>query len=131
MRYCCGSRSRPFCPLDLDRPVPGKYFRCFNSNELRTATAAASPDKLGDILVREGLITLEQLKKALQEQKSSGMRLGYTLVKLGFIEETEVTKMLARQYRMPAVGPARPRAGAPQPQANSPRPRPQHTPPPA
>jgi type IV pilus assembly protein PilB len=70
---------------------------------LRTATAAATPDKLGDFLVREGLITLEQLKKALQEQKSSGMRLGYTLVKLGFIEETEVTKMLARQYRMPAV----------------------------
>ena len=31
------------------------------------------------------------------------MRLGYTLVKLGFVEETEVTKMLARQYRMPAV----------------------------
>jgi type IV pilus assembly protein PilB len=70
---------------------------------LRTATAAATPDKLGDILVREGLITLEQLKKALQEQKVSGMRLGYTLVKLGFVEETEVTKMLARQYRMPAV----------------------------
>jgi type IV pilus assembly protein PilB len=70
---------------------------------LRTATAAATPDKLGDILVREGLITQEQLRKALQEQKSSGMRLGYTLVKLGFIEETEVTKMLARQYRMPAV----------------------------
>jgi len=87
----------------LDRPVSEKYFRCFNSNELRTATAAATPDKLGDILVREGLITQEQLRKALQEQKSSGMRLGYTLVKLGFIEETEVTKMLARQYRMPAV----------------------------
>src|SRR5438552_1530229 len=31
------------------------------------------------------------------------MRLGYTLVKLGFIEETEISKMLARQYRMPAV----------------------------
>jgi len=87
----------------LDPTVLGKYFRCFISNELRTATAAATPDKLGDILVREGLITQEQLRKALQEQKSSGMRLGYTLVKLGFIEETEVTKMLARQYRMPAV----------------------------
>src|SRR3989441_905405 len=37
------------------------------------------------------------------EQKGTGMRLGYTLVKLGFVEETEVTKMLARQYRMPAV----------------------------
>ena len=43
------------------------------------------------------------MKKALLEQKNSGMRLGYTLVKLGFVEETEVTKMLARQYRMPAV----------------------------
>ncbi len=89
--------------LRLDRSGSGKYFRFFNFNELRTATAAATADKLGDILVREGLITLEQLRKALQEQKSSGMRLGYTLVKLGFIEETEVTKMLARQYRMPAV----------------------------
>ena len=70
---------------------------------MHTATAAATQDKLGDILVREGLITQEQLRKALLEQKNSGMRLGYTLVKLGFIEETEVTKMLARQYRMPAV----------------------------
>ncbi len=70
---------------------------------MRTATAALTPDKLGDILVRDGLITADQLKRALQEQRSSGMRLGYTLVKLGFIEETEITKMLARQYRMPAV----------------------------
>jgi type IV pilus assembly protein PilB len=70
---------------------------------LRTTTAALSIDKLGDILVRDGLITADQLKRALAEQRSSGMRLGYTLVKLGFIEETEITKMLARQYRMPAV----------------------------
>jgi type IV pilus assembly protein PilB len=70
---------------------------------LHTTTAALSPDKLGDILVRDGLISSDQLKRALSEQRSSGMRLGYTLVKLGFIEETEITKMLARQYRMPAV----------------------------
>ncbi|MGE5761870.1 MAG: GspE/PulE family protein, partial [Gemmatimonadota bacterium] len=70
---------------------------------MRTSTAALTIDKLGDILVRDGLITLDQLKRALAEQRSSGMRLGYTLVKLGFIEETEITKMLARQYRMPAV----------------------------
>jgi type IV pilus assembly protein PilB len=75
----------------------------FNLNELHTATAAATTDKLGEILVREGLITQDQLKKALLDQKGTGMRLGYTLVKLGFIEETEITKMLARQYRMPAV----------------------------
>ena len=71
------------------------------------ATAAASTERLGDLLVREGLITREQLQQALQEQRNSGMRLGYTLVKLGLIEETEITKMLARQYRMPAVDLAR------------------------
>jgi type IV pilus assembly protein PilB len=70
---------------------------------LHTTTAALTIDKLGDILVRDGLITADQLKRALAEQRGSGMRLGYTLVKLGFIEETEITKMLARQYRMPAV----------------------------
>src|SRR5467141_1981296 len=75
----------------------------FIFNELRTATAAATSDKLGEILLREGLITQDQLKKALLDQKNTGMRLGYTLVKLGFVEETEISKMLARQYRMPAV----------------------------
>src|SRR5690348_13988012 len=75
----------------------------FNHNELHTAVPAATTEKLGDILLREGLISPDQLKKALAEQRASGMRLGYTLVKLGFVEETEITKMLARQYRMPAV----------------------------
>ncbi len=67
------------------------------------ATAAASAERLGELLVREGLITREQLSQALQEQRTGGMRLGYILVKLGFVQETEITKMLARQYRMPAV----------------------------
>ena len=71
------------------------------------ATAAAGTERLGDLLVREGLITREQLQGALTEQRNTGMRLGYTLVKLGIIEETEITKMLARQYRMPAVDLAR------------------------
>src|SRR5688572_32580253 len=67
------------------------------------AAPVASPERLGDLLVREKLISKEQLEKALQEQKTSGTRVGYNLVKLGFIQETELTKMLARQYRMPAV----------------------------
>jgi len=67
------------------------------------ATVAAQPDRLGDLLVKEGLITRDQLQQALQEQRSSGMRLGYSLVKLGIIQELEITKMLARQYRVPAV----------------------------
>lgn len=67
------------------------------------ATAAASAERIGDLLVREGLITREQLQHALQEQRGTGLRLGYTLVKLGLIQEVEITKMLARQYRVPAV----------------------------
>jgi len=67
------------------------------------ATAAAGIERLGDLLVREGLITREQLQKALEEQRASGMRLGYVLVKLGIVQEIEITKMLARQYRVPAV----------------------------
>jgi len=67
------------------------------------ATAAAGNERLGDILIREGLITRDQLSSALSEQRSSGHRLGYVLVKLGLVQEIEVTKVLARQYRMPAV----------------------------
>ena len=72
-----------------------------------TATAPQPGDRLGDLLIKEGLITKDQLDKALAEQRASGTRLGYNLVKLGFVQETEITKMLARQYRMPAVDLAR------------------------
>jgi type IV pilus assembly protein PilB len=68
-----------------------------------SAPAPATGDRLGDLLLKERLITKEQLDKALQEQRASGNRLGYSLVKLGFVQETEITKMLARQFRMPAV----------------------------
>ena len=67
------------------------------------AAPVASSERLGDLLVREGLITREQLEKALQEQRQNGTRVGYNLVKLGFVQETELTKMLARQFKMPAV----------------------------
>ena len=67
------------------------------------ATAAASTIRLGDLLIKEGLITRDQLDQALIEQKNTGMRLGYCLVKLGFLQELEITKALARQFRMPAV----------------------------
>ena len=66
-------------------------------------TSAAAAIRLGDLLVREGLISQKQLDQALGEQRASGDRLGYTLVKHGFVREIEVTKMLARQFRVPAV----------------------------
>jgi type IV pilus assembly protein PilB len=67
------------------------------------ATAAAGGDRLGEILLREGLVTRDQLAQALTEQKNTKHRLGYVLVKLGLVQELEITKVLARQYRMPAV----------------------------
>jgi type IV pilus assembly protein PilB len=60
-------------------------------------------ERIGDLLLKEGMITKEQLDKALQEQRANGTRVGYNLVKLGFIQEIELTKTLARQYKMPAV----------------------------
>jgi type IV pilus assembly protein PilB len=60
-------------------------------------------ERLGELLVREGLVTREQLMRALEEQRATGMRLGYCLVKQGAIQETALTKTLARQFRMPAV----------------------------
>ena len=65
--------------------------------------ASAGSERLGDLLLREGLITKEQLDKALADQKQNGTRVGYNLVKLGFVPELELTKVLARQYKMPAV----------------------------
>ena len=47
------------------------------------ATRTKASDLIGDLLVREGLITEDQLRSALQEQRSNGHRLGYTLVAMG------------------------------------------------
>ena len=68
-----------------------------------TAAASAGGERIGDILVKEGLISREQLQKALEEQRQNGTRVGYNLVKLGFIQENELTRTLARQFKMPAV----------------------------
>ena len=64
---------------------------------------AAKTLRIGDLLLREGLVTQDQLNKALQEQRHNGTRVGYNLVKLGFVKETDLTRMLARQHKMPAV----------------------------
>jgi type IV pilus assembly protein PilB len=60
-------------------------------------------DHIGDLLIREGLVTKQQLAAALLEQKQNGARLGYNLVKLGHIAEIDLTKALAKQFKMPAV----------------------------
>jgi type IV pilus assembly protein PilB len=65
--------------------------------------ATSVQDRLGDLFVREGLITEEQLAAGLREARTHGTHLGYALVKLGFVEEAELTRMLAKRYRVPTV----------------------------
>ena len=61
--------------------------------------------RLGDLLVRERIITPEQLEKALRAQRENGphARLGSMLVALGFVTDEEVTNFLSRQYGVPAI----------------------------
>ena len=61
------------------------------------------PERLGEILVREDLITPEQLRKGLEYQCAQGGRLGTALVKLGFIADDDMAIILAQQYGLPAV----------------------------
>src|SRR5215213_5865314 len=59
--------------------------------------------KLGEILVRENLVTPQQLREALDYQRSSGGRLGSNLVKLGILSDDVITSVLSRQYGVPAI----------------------------
>ena len=59
--------------------------------------------RLGDLLVKEKVITSEQLDKAIKMQKENGFRLGSALVKLGFLSDEDVTNFLSRQYGVPAI----------------------------
>jgi len=59
--------------------------------------------KIGDMLLKAGLISGEQLDKALAEQKTSGSRIGSILVKQGFISEDEIVQFLSKQFNVPAV----------------------------
>lgn len=60
-----------------------------------------SKSKLGEILIKEGLITEEQIEKALLVQKQEGLRLGDTLVKLGLVSEKDIVIALSKQLSIP------------------------------
>ncbi len=63
----------------------------------------ALKDRVGDVLVEQGLVTTEQLREARREASESGTGVGYQLVRLEFIGELELTRVLAQQHRVPAV----------------------------
>jgi type IV pilus assembly protein PilB len=59
--------------------------------------------RLGELLVREKMISLQQLQEAQNEAKRSGRRLGVALSRLGFVNDSDLTSFLARQYSLPSI----------------------------
>ncbi|OJH35421.1 type IV-A pilus assembly ATPase PilB [Cystobacter ferrugineus] len=59
--------------------------------------------RLGELLVRENLISVQQLRKAQEEQQKNGTRIGTALIKTGAIEESKLTDFLSKQYGVPAI----------------------------
>jgi type IV pilus assembly protein PilB len=59
--------------------------------------------RIGELLLKEKRITPAQLQEALNYQKTSGGKLGYNLVKLGFVKDEEITALLSKQYGVPSI----------------------------
>jgi type IV pilus assembly protein PilB len=59
--------------------------------------------RLGDLLLRDQMISADQLQRAQDESRRSGERLGHSLVKMGAIQEEDLTQFLSRQYGVPAI----------------------------
>jgi len=59
--------------------------------------------RIGEILLKESLITQDQLDKALEFQRSNGGKLGSCLTKMGFITDDDITGVLSRQYGVPSI----------------------------
>lgn len=63
----------------------------------------SSSNRLGELLVRARLISLQQLRQAQDDQRRTGQAFQATLARLGYISDAEITNFLSSQYRLPAV----------------------------
>ena len=59
--------------------------------------------RIGELLLKEKRITPEQLEEALIHQRTSGGKLGYNLIKLGYVKDDEITALLSKQYGVPSI----------------------------
>jgi general secretion pathway protein E len=66
-----------------------------------SAQSGGPREPLGEILIREGSITRDQLQRGLARQREVGKRLGEALTDLGYVSDDEVVKALARQFALP------------------------------
>ncbi len=99
-------RARLLLPNRFDmRELPDRRIDAKAAPDTRKTMASISLGSLqiGELLLREGLINREELDVALQQQKETGTRLGFTLVTSGTLAEADLTRVLSLQYRVPAV----------------------------
>jgi len=61
------------------------------------------PVRLGELLLKENMVTPQQLQDALNHQKMNGGKLGKAFVSLGFVQDEEITSLLSRQYGVPSI----------------------------
>jgi type IV pilus assembly protein PilB len=61
------------------------------------------PSQIGELLIKENLITAEQLDAALKHQRQHGGRLGSIMITLGFVQDDDITTVLSRQYGVPSI----------------------------
>ena len=61
------------------------------------------PVKLGELLLKENMVTPQQLQEALAHQKAHGGKLGRAFVTLGYVKDEEITSLLSRQYGVPSI----------------------------
>ena len=59
--------------------------------------------KLGELLLKAQLITQQQLDKALDEQRTTGGKLGEILQRLGYVTEDDIIECLSHQFGVPSI----------------------------
>ncbi|MBW1683887.1 MAG: type IV-A pilus assembly ATPase PilB [Deltaproteobacteria bacterium] len=60
-------------------------------------------ERIGELLVKENLLSAEQLAKAREESRTKGGRLGAQITSLGYLDENELTDFVAKQYGVPSI----------------------------
>ena len=93
------ARSQPIGPVVSPPARPILTSPAPASGEWRPGSGT----RLGDRLVAGGLITADQLRRALIEQRGTTVKLGTMLVRLGFLTEDKLVAFLSKQYRMPSI----------------------------
>ncbi len=60
-------------------------------------------DQIGELLVKENLLTADQLRQARDDARSKGSRLGAQITQLGYLDENDLTDFVAKQYGVPSI----------------------------